>query len=88
MKPLLQFENGTTARRQSGIPFEFKDYLALVDWTGRIMRTDKRGYIDANLPPILSRLNISPEQWRINSTQFEAIHRGRFNREVPRLNTG
>jgi hypothetical protein len=50
--------------------------------------TFRFGYIDSQLPPILSRLRISPEQWRINTSQFEAIHRRRFNREVPQLNTG
>jgi len=88
LKPLLHFDNRTSAKRQTGIPFGFKDYLALVDWTGRLMRSDKRGHIDTSLPPILTRLRISPEQWRINSTQFEAIHRRRFNREIPQLNTG
>ena len=88
LKPLLHFESGTSAKRQAGIPFDFADYLALVDWTGRVIRDDKRGHIERNLPPILTRLRISPEQWRINTTQFEAIHRGRFNREIPRLNTG
>jgi len=39
------------AKPQAGIPFGFEDYLALVDWTGRIMRSDKRGHIDNNLPP-------------------------------------
>jgi len=88
LKPLLHFDNNTSAEPQTGIPFGFKDYLALVDWTGRIIRRDKRGYIDSKLPPILNRLHITPEQWRINSTQFETIHRSRFNREIPRLKTG
>ena len=88
LKPLLHFDGNTSARRQTGIPFGFKDYLALVDWTGRIIRSDKRGFIESELPPILSRLQITPEQWHINTMQFEAIHRWRFNREPPRLNTG
>lgn len=41
----------------------FADYLELVEWTGRSVREDKRGYIPSNLPPILHRLNIAPEQW-------------------------
>ena len=45
------------------LPHNFADYLELVDWTGRAMRDDKRGYIPGNLPPILQRLNIAPEQW-------------------------
>jgi len=36
-----------------GIPFRLIDYLELVDWTGRILRDDKRGQIDDTLPPIL-----------------------------------
>jgi len=88
LKPLLHFENGGSAKRQTGIPFGFKEYLALIDWTGRSLRSDKHGHIENSLPPILARLRITPEQWRSNTTQFEAIHRRRFNREVPRLNTG
>ena len=43
--------------------FDFKDYLELVDWTGRVINTKKRGAIGVNAPPILERLNINPEQW-------------------------
>ena len=88
LKPLLHFDGRTSGGHQVGIPFGFEDYLVLVDWTGRIMRGDKRGHIDNHLPPILKRLCITPEQWRIYTSQFEAIHRRRFNREVPQLNTG
>jgi REP element-mobilizing transposase RayT len=88
LKPMLPFENRLVNETQIGIPFNFEEYLALVDWTGRIIRSDKRGYIDNPVPPILNRLQITPEQWRINSTQFETIHRGRFNRQVPQFDTG
>ena len=42
------------------IPFGLEDYLALVDWSGRVIRDDKRGAIDARLPPIVQRLGIDP----------------------------
>ena len=44
------------------IPFNFKDYLELVDWGGREVKRNKRGYIPASIPPILVRLkmNASP----------------------------
>jgi REP element-mobilizing transposase RayT len=45
------------------IPYRFEDYLALVDWTGRQIREDKRGHVDAHLPPIIQRLNIDHEAW-------------------------
>lgn len=42
------------------IPFPLKDYLELVDWSGRAIRSDKKGYIPKNTPPILSRLGMAP----------------------------
>jgi hypothetical protein len=88
LKPLLPFEHRLLNEHQSGIFFSFKEYLALVDWTGRIIRSDKRGRIDNALPPILDRLQITADQWHINTTQFEAIHPKRFNRLTPQLDTG
>lgn len=88
LKPLLPFENRLIAEPQNGILFNFKDYLALVDWTGRTIRSDKRGHIDNVLPPILKRLQICADQWYINATQFEVIHPRRFNRITPQFDTG
>ena len=47
---------------EDGIPFKLKDYLELVDWAGREIKRNKRGYIPAGAPPILTRLrmNASP----------------------------
>jgi len=54
-----------------GIPFKLGDYLELVDWTGRIVRSDKRGAISNKTPPILKRLAIQADAWTILTTQFE-----------------
>lgn len=48
---------------EEGIPFELQDYLSLVDWTGRAIRADKHGSINQDLPPIFTRLGISPDLW-------------------------
>jgi hypothetical protein len=88
LKPLLPFDNRLVNEPQTGILFNFEEYLALLDWTGRIIRSDKRGYIDHALPPILNRLQITLDQWHINTTQFKVIHPGRFNRQAPQLDTG
>ncbi len=88
LKPLLPFENRLTSALQSGILFGLTEYLALVDWTGRIIRHDKRGHVDNAVPPILDRLQITTDQWRMNTTQFEALHPKRFNRITPRIDTG
>ncbi len=56
IKPLAAFIGGYADDKCSGIHFEFEDYLELVDFTGRAIRGDKRGYINAKLSPILQRL--------------------------------
>ncbi len=45
-----------------GLPFHLNDYLELVDWSGRILRDDKKGAIADNLPGILQRLDMDPKQ--------------------------
>ncbi|MGH8179202.1 MAG: hypothetical protein ACREV5_23330 [Steroidobacter sp.] len=47
------------------MPFTLHDYAALVDWTGRARREDKPGAIDAHLPPIMQRLHLDPDAWRL-----------------------
>jgi REP element-mobilizing transposase RayT len=88
LKPLLHFEDHLANEPQPGTLFNLEEYLTLVDWTGRIIRSDKRGHIDNTLPPILARLQITADQWCINTTQFEAIHPKRFNRLTATLDTG
>ncbi len=60
----------------AGLPFRLQDYLELVDWTGRQIRTDKRGNIDQNIPPILERLNIDTDHWIYNTQHFESQFKG------------
>jgi len=59
---LMDF-TGTAEQAVSGLPFHFNDYLELVDWTGRAVRADKRGFIPQDIPPILTRLGVEPESW-------------------------
>ena len=42
----------------TGIPIALKDYLELVEWGGREIKHNKRGYIPAHAPPILNRLKM------------------------------
>jgi len=70
-KPLAQFVGNPREPMPQSLPFHLKDYIEL-DWTGRIVRQNKRGSIDDNLPSILDRLNIEPEYWLIMATKFES----------------
>jgi hypothetical protein len=60
---LLPFVGNPRHEMPKGLPFNLTDYLELVDWTGRIIREDKRGTIPQNRPPILERLQIDPRHW-------------------------
>jgi REP element-mobilizing transposase RayT len=44
------------------LPMTEEQYLSLLDWTGRQIRSDKRGSIPADLAPILDRLGLSPSK--------------------------
>ena len=66
---------------KGSIPFALRDYLALIDWSGRSIRAGKRGFIDPSAPPILKRLGIEQDSWGLLMTQ-----RGRlFGRAMGRL---
>jgi len=56
---------------KTGLPFVLRDYLELVDWSGRILRETKRGKMDSSLPPILERLALNQQSWFILTTEFE-----------------
>ncbi len=49
--------------KEDGIAFTLKDYLELADWTGRNVRDDKRGSIDASTPSILQKLQLDEDTW-------------------------
>jgi REP element-mobilizing transposase RayT len=66
---LFPFVGNPRQPMPEGLPFKLEDYLQLLDWTGRILRDDKRGAIFEKAPPILKRLNIDPKNW-MYSTQF------------------
>jgi len=48
------------------------EYFNLVDRSGRMLRSGKRGAIDADLAPILLRMGIKPEEWVDTVSRFDA----------------
>jgi hypothetical protein len=51
------------SQRRGILPMTATEYFDLVDKSGRILRSDKRGAIDAGLAPILLRIGANPEAW-------------------------
>ncbi len=68
---LFAFAGNPRENMPDGIPFNLTDYLELADWSGRIIREDKRGYIPEHLPAILKRLDIDPRHWVYLTKNFE-----------------
>ena len=68
---LFPFAGNPRKDMPDGIPFNLADYLELVDWSGRIMREDKRGYIPDHLPTILQRLDMDARHWLYLTKNFE-----------------
>ena len=48
-----------------------EEYFILVDKSGRILRSDKRGAMDTDLAPILERIGAKPEAWSDTVSCFE-----------------
>lgn len=56
--------------RRGILPITVAEYLDLVDRSGRITRSDKRGTIDADLAPILLRIGANPDAWPETISRF------------------
>ena len=60
---LMALETDRGDPHATALSFSTADYLALVDWSGRAIREDKRGAIPGTTPPILARLNLDAERF-------------------------
>jgi hypothetical protein len=60
---LMPFAGNLMKPMPKGLPFRLADYIELVDWSGRIIREDKRGYIPEDTPEIMNRLNMDARNW-------------------------
>lgn len=74
IKPLMPFsdpKNDKTADKV--IKFELKSYLELLDWTSRVQREDKIGYVNEELPDFFIRLGVTEKNWLILTTDLENV---------------
>ncbi len=76
VKALMPFVGNPRQPMPDGLPFRLTDYLELVDWTGRIIRKDKRGAMQKTVPPVLDRLGISVDNWMTMANDFEKTFKG------------
>ena len=55
--PLMPF-GGTRDQDRASIPFDEAEYFELVEATGRLLKSGKKGFIPSEVPPLLERMNI------------------------------
>ena len=75
VRPLMRFSDDAEvdhrhARGDRTLPIQELEYLRLVDTTGRVVVSGRRGRIDPALEPILARLGLSIEEWADASSAF------------------
>jgi len=62
-------------RADSELPLSERGYLELLDYSGRLIKEGKAGFIAENQPAILSHIKISTDQWRSLCKDFESPFR-------------
>ena len=60
----------SNSQRRGILPMTAEEYFELVDKSGRILRSGKRGAIDPNLAPILVRIGANPQAWTDTVSHF------------------
>ncbi len=68
---LHPFIGNPTNEMIKGIPFRLDDYLELVDWSGKQIKPNKRGAINASAPLVLQQLNFEQKEWLKLCTSLE-----------------
>ena len=69
---LLPFIEAEHQHALDHLPFNLNDYLELIDTTGRLVVTGKRGFIRGQQPRLLDPLNVEPRHWLDMVTQLQA----------------
>jgi hypothetical protein len=72
-KPTLMpfAENEKDEQPETMLPYALNDYLELVDWTGRVQRSDKKGFIDYKTPKLLTSLHLTSIQWKLLAIEIQ-----------------
>ena len=73
---LLPFIGSSKKFNTDGLPFQYNEYLKLLDWTSRIILNPDKGYINSMTPPIIERLNMESRNWLYLCKNFESPFKG------------
>jgi REP element-mobilizing transposase RayT len=69
---LLPFAKSQDAGQDANaLPFSLRDYIELVEWTGRAARDDKRGFLTGVPHNALAETGLNPGQWLALSLEIQ-----------------
>ena len=71
--PLIRLVKASSDTHPNALGFTLKDYVELVDWAGRTIHSNKKGFIPEHTPPILKRLGINAPAY-LNHVQQRTSH--------------
>ena len=72
----MVFFDDESEQSTQGIPFSLLNYIEIVDWSGRIIRENKRGAISSQRPRLLSTLGLDDEAWLSLASSFGKDYHG------------
>ena len=78
---LMPFRSKSQQESTKTLHFSLQDYLQLLDWTGRAIRSENHGAIRDDLPPIAGRLQIESTSWLAMTQGFESLFHALVGRE-------
>lgn len=79
--PVAEANAHRRASNKGFLSMSLAEYLRILDWTGRQVRSEKRGAIPQDLDPILERIGVSREFWFETVTNFGRL----FHRAAGRV---
>ena len=82
--PLHPFGNSLNVAPAKGLPCTASDYVELVDWAARTVRSDKKHAMSSRVLPILNRLGFTPEEFE-KTMRAKAMTRGTVIAQAERL---
>ena len=78
---LLPFAGNSCATIPDGLPFRLRDYIELVELSGRHLLPNKRGKIDESASPIITRIGLANSDWNEMVTGIETTFKSSVSLE-------
>lgn len=73
---LMRLSNSSNSRSTKVLPFEYKDYLAILKVARKGIKNEGNGFVTTKQQSIFRNLGIKPENWILITCKFSKLFRG------------